>query len=608
MKTWNKLLFGIIALCCLANPVMSDDKKPKAKPNVILIMTDDQGYGDIAAHGNKIIKTPAMDRLKHQGISFDNFHAGSTCAPSRSALMSGMEGHRAGVWHTIAGCNLLREKFTAMPQVFQDNGYATALFGKWHLGDAYPYLPEDRGFEVALYHSAGGIGQTPDFWDNDYFDDVYLRNGKPERFKGYCTDVFFDEAMKYIEEKKDQPFFVYLSTNAPHGPLNVPEEYYNMYKDEEDLLDFQKAYYGMITNIDDNITRLEKKLKELKLADNTILIFTTDNGTQYGWRNIKGKEYGYNANMKGLKSSQYDGGHRVPFFMYWKDGKLSKGKTIDHLVMSYDVLPTLIDLCGLTEHADTKYDGKSVSPLLYGEGDDWPSRYAVLDKNKTQHPVKWKLSAVMDDDWRLINGKELYNIREDVGQANDISAQHPERVTKMRAAYENWWTYVSKDFSKFEYYKVGVEGIDETALTVHDIHSDKPLAWNQDLIRDPLSGKKPALTDDGFWTIDVQQEGYYNITLARWPKESKMKFNSKVEALGVQAPWYEARPEGRVMPLKKATLEIDALRVHQKVDMETEGCTFRVYLNEGKARLVGKFTDEDGKDISSFYVYISKEK
>ncbi|NLR91827.1 arylsulfatase [Flammeovirga agarivorans] len=608
MKKWNKFLFGLIAFMAFHQNAQSDDKKPTNKPNVIIIITDDQGYGDIAAHGNKIIKTPAMDRLRNQGVAFDNFHAGSTCAPSRSALMTGMEGHRAGVWHTIAGCNLLREKFTAMPQVFQDNGYATALFGKWHLGDAYPYLPENRGFETALYHSAGGIGQTPDFWDNDYFDDVYLRNGKPEQFEGYCTDVFFDEAMKYIEEKKDQPFFLYLSTNAPHGPLNVPEEYYNLYKDEEELLDFQKAYYGMITNIDDNITRLEKKLKELKLIDNTILIFTTDNGSQYGWRNIKGKEYGFNANMRGLKSSQYDGGHRVPFFMYWKNGKLKKGKSIDQLVMSYDVLPTLIDLCDLEQPKETQYDGKTVSPLIFGEGKNWPNRYAVLDKNKTQHPVKWKLSAVMDNDWRLINGKELYNIREDVGQENDIASSHPEKVKEMRNAYEKWWEHVSKDFSKFEYYKVGVDGIDETALTVHDIHSDKPLAWNQDLIRDPLSGKKPALTDDGFWTIDIQQEGYYTVTLARWPKEADLQFDSKVEALGITKPWYIARPEGRVIPLKKAMLEIDALRVYQDVDMSSKGTSFRVYLNEGKARLVGKFTDEDNKDISAFYVYISKEK
>ena len=251
--------------------------------NVIIINTDDQGYGDIAAHGNPIIKTPHMDLLYQQSVRLNNHHAGTTCAPSRSSLMSGIDGNRAGVWHTIGGCNLLRKEITTLPNMFQQNKYKTAMFGKWHLGDAAPYLPHQRGFDFALYHGAGGVGQSPDLWENDYFDDAYFVNGKAQRFKGYCTDVYFQEAIKFMKKSKNKPFFVYIAPNAPHGPFNVPEAYYNIYKNEKNISDRQKVFYGMISNIDDNLKKLDKWLIENNLLENTILIFTTDNGTASGY-------------------------------------------------------------------------------------------------------------------------------------------------------------------------------------------------------------------------------------------------------------------------------------------------------------------------------------
>lgn len=256
MKRFTSIM--ALAFLTLGTVVKAADKRP---PNVILIITDDQGYGDVGANGNRIIKTPQMDKLSNEGVSLTNYHAGTTCAPSRSGLMSGAEGNRAGVWHTIGGCSIMREKFTIMPQVFKQNGYATGMFGKWHLGDEYPYRPEDRGFDETVALGGGGVGQTPDYWDNDYFDDTYWHNGIPQKYTGYCTDVFFSNAIDFIESKKDEPFFVYLSTNAPHGPLNVPEKYYNLYKNDKELNEMQKAYYGMITNIDDNMAILEKSLK-----------------------------------------------------------------------------------------------------------------------------------------------------------------------------------------------------------------------------------------------------------------------------------------------------------------------------------------------------------
>lgn len=356
------------------------------KPNVILIITDDQGYGDVAANGNKIVKTPQMDKLHDEGVRLTNFHAGTTCAPSRSGLMTGAEGNRAGVWHTIGGCSIMREHFTIMPQVFKQNGYSTAMYGKWHLGDAYPYRPEDRGFDETVAHGAGGVGQTPDYWNNDYFDDTYWHNGTPQKYKGYCTDVFFSEAINFIETKRDEPFFVYISPNAPHGPYNVPEKYYNMYKNEELLNETQKAYYGMITNIDDNIGKLEQKLDKLGIKDNTIVIFTTDNGAAYHTIKDGKSKYKYNAGMNGYKGSAFEGGHRVPFFIRWKDGNIRGGRDVNQLAMNFDILPTLVSLCGLNNHPDTGRDGRDLTPLMRQEVKDWPHRYCVVDNNRIQQP------------------------------------------------------------------------------------------------------------------------------------------------------------------------------------------------------------------------------
>jgi arylsulfatase A-like enzyme len=575
------------------------------KPNVILIITDDQGYGDIGAHGNKIIKTPQMDKLYNEGVRLTNYHAGTTCAPSRSGLMSGAEGNRAGVWHTIGGCSLMREKFSIMPQVFKENGYSTAMFGKWHLGDEYPYRPEDRGFDETVYHGAGGIGQTPDYWDNDYFDDTYIHNGKPQKYKGYCTDVFFSEALDYIESKKDEPFFVYLSTNAPHGPYNVPKEYYKRYKNEPLLNEVQKAYYGMITNIDDNIAFLENKLEALGIKDNTILIFTTDNGAAYHTVKDGKSKYVYNAGMSGYKGSAYEGGHRVPFFIRWKNGQLTGGHDINELAMNYDILPTLTNLCGLNKNPFTGNDGRDFTPLLKKEVKDWSQRYCVVDNNRFQQPKKWKNSAVMDDTWRLINGKKLYNLESDPGQKKDISKANPLKVEEMKAAYERWWAYTSRDFSHYEAYKIGSPQIEETTITAHDLHTFAPVTWSQSYIRDPYSGKKPAL-GNGYWLIDVQQEGEYQIELRRWPRESDLKFNQTIPKQGVESDWYDAKPAGIELKIDKAILDIEGLHLEKSIDMTSKKVEFKAYLSEGRQHLQAAFVNSENIDFAAFYVYIKK--
>ena len=239
-------------------------------------MTDDQGYGDIAAHGNPWIKTPELDKLHSESVRLTDFHVGTTCTPTRAGLLTGRNCNEVGAWHTVGGRSLLNLEETTLAEVLKENGYKTAMFGKWHLGDNSPYLPNNRGFDETLIHGGGGVGQTPDYWDNDYYDDTYYRNGIPEKFEGYATHIWFNEAISFIKKEKNKPFFCYISTNAPHSPFHVPDKYSELYKNIDGVP--EPNFYGMITNIDENIGRLRKILEKNGLSKNTILIFLTDNG------------------------------------------------------------------------------------------------------------------------------------------------------------------------------------------------------------------------------------------------------------------------------------------------------------------------------------------
>jgi arylsulfatase A-like enzyme len=306
------------------------------RPNVILVMTDDQGYGDLGCHGNPVLKTAEIDKLHAESIRLTDFHVSPFCTPSRASLMTGHHAGRAGAFRTTGGRSALQTDEMTVGNLFADQGYATGMVGKWHLGDNAPHRPQDRGFQDVVWHRCGGIGQASDYWGNTYFDDTYERArpgsrvGKFEKFTGYCTDVFFREGLRFVEENKDTPFFLYLSLNAPHGPYRVPPKWAKPYQRK----DVNNAnFYGMIANIDYNMGVLRQKLDELGLAENTILIFMTDNGTSAGAK-FQGLDSeairGYNAGMRGKKSSIYEGGHRVPFFIHWPKGGLTGGTRRRH--------------------------------------------------------------------------------------------------------------------------------------------------------------------------------------------------------------------------------------------------------------------------------------
>ena len=597
MKLNIKILFFIVLLVSEIDIVKAQENLEK-RPNVILIMTDDQGYGDLACHGNTILDTPNMDRLHSQSVRFTNFHVSPTCAPTRAALMTGLYTNRTGVWHTIGGRSLLRKDKVTMAEVFKENEYHTAIFGKWHLGDNYPFRPQDRGFLEVLVHGAGGVGQTPDFFDNDYFNDTYIHNGKLEEYRGYCTDVWFREAIEYIERQNDNPFFCYISTNAPHSPFYVDNKYSKAYEGIKNIP--SNEFYGMITNIDDNIGILTRKIEDLGISDNTILIFMTDNGSSMGDKKIENIT-AFNAGMRGKKNSEYDGGHRVPFFVKYPNGKLEAGKDVNNISAHIDVLPTLIELCGLKLNKPIDFDGKSLMPLINGSDENWSERLLITDSQRVEHPIKWRKSAVMSDNWRLVNGEELYNMVDDPGQTNDVALKEPKKVEKFRKAYDTWWDDVSLDFDDFQAIIIGSPAENPVNLTSHDWHSNTQVPWNHKHIRSGLQG-------NGFWVLDIEHTGIYEITLSRWPLSMKLPINSGMEKRpALNGTSVNESLEGKALNILKAKIEIGREKMEQDVKETDVSVTFTVNLKAGKdKRLITTFRGNE-VDMGAYYVQISKK-
>jgi arylsulfatase A-like enzyme len=305
------------------------------------------------------------------------------------------------------------------------------------------------------------VGQTPDYWDNSYFDGHYVLNGKIVPAKGFCTDIFFEAGNAFIRKSvaRKKPFFAYIALNAPHGPLHCRQGYMDMYQGQDPEV---AAFFGMITNIDDNVGKTRALLKELGVYENTIFIFSTDNGSASGTSV-------FNVGMRGAKGSEYDGGHRVPFFLHWPAGGMNKKHSIREIAHAVDIVPTLLDLTGSSKPKDLKFDGRSLRPLLDPAIDtEWPDRMLVTDSQRVVAPIKWRKCAVMTKRWRLINGTELYDIKADPGQETDLAAKHPEQVAEMRAFYEKWWTELEPTFSQTTEIHLGQPGQDQVPLTCHD--------------------------------------------------------------------------------------------------------------------------------------------
>jgi arylsulfatase len=441
-------------------------------PNIILVMTDDQGYGDISAHGSPDVLTPNMDELKSQGISLEDFQVSPTCAPTRSALMTGRHPFKNGVTHTILERERMALGIKTLPEVLKGGGYTSGIFGKWHLGDEPEYQPDSRGFDEVFIHGGGGIGQAyvgscADAPGNKYFDPTIKHNGIFEKTSGYCTDIFFTQALSWIKQKADEkkPFFAYITTNAAHSPFIAPDKYKAKFIKQGYPKNAQ-GFYGMIENIDDNLGLLMEKLNTWDIGDNTILIFMSDNGkTKQGGENtVHGDTY--NAGMRGMKGSVHEGGTRVPFFIRWPN-HFTAGEKVDALLNHYDILPTLAEIAGIDISDIPDMDGQSFLPYLKNPAHKTDDRYRFVhggrwplnpeNTNKQEGSEHWwmgnlensnpensiyKNCAVRNERYRFVNNKELYDVIIDPGEKQDIAAEHPEVVVEMRKVYDQWWSTV----------------------------------------------------------------------------------------------------------------------------------------------------------------------
>lgn len=420
------------------------------RPNIVFILTDDQGYGDVSAHGNPVLKTPHLDTLHREGVRFTDFHVSPTCSPTRAALFTGRHEFKNGVTHTIFERERLTLDATTLAQVLQQAGYATGIFGKWHLGDEPEYQPDKRGFDEVFIHGGGGIGQIypgscGDAPGNTYFDPAIKHNGTFVKTRGYCTDVFFNQAATWIETTKSRrPFFAYISLNAPHAPLQVRPEDEARYTGKVPDANTAK-YFGMVANIDDNVGRLVAKLRDLGLERDTLVIFMNDNGGTGGVAV-------HNAGMRGRKGTPWLGGTRAISFWRWP-GRLQP-RDVSALAAHIDFFPTIAELTGakLPPKLAQQVEGRSLVPLLTNPQAPWPDRTLFTHLGRWPRfsepdAAKFNNCSVRTARWHLVSPKvtatpawELYDVTADPGESNNLASRLPDVVQKLAAEYDTWWS------------------------------------------------------------------------------------------------------------------------------------------------------------------------
>ncbi len=551
------------------------------RPNVILIMTDDQGYGDLACHGNPVIQTPHLDQLHAESVRLTDFHVSPFCTPTRAALMTGRYPARTGAYRTSSGRTMLHTDERTIAEFFAEAGYVTGMVGKWHLGDNAPHRPQDRGFQDVLWHRCGGIGQASDYYGNDYFDDTYERNGLFEKFEGYCTDVFFAESMRFVEQNQDKPFFLYLATNAPHSPFRVAKEWSEPYR-ETVKWQFGPEFYGMVTNFDHNVGLLREHLRKLGLAENTIFIFMTDNGTAKG-NGGKGLQpedefRGFNAGMRGQKSTVYEGGHRVPFFIHWPKGGMVGGRDATNLSAHLDVLPTLAELCRVELPEELALDGSSFAAQLRNPEAPAHRDHVVVQLQGSSHfskpGEKWASSCVIKDQWRLIDGEALYDLDSNPKQTVNVAARHPQVVEELRALYETFWSEVSPRMTPVSI-DLGNKTENPTVLCSQDWYmaTGNP-PWNFGEINQLRRVTAP-------WKVDVKHAGTYRFKLRQFPAEAK-------------------RPVRGV----SAKIRIAGMEKEAKVLPDAPFIQFEIHLTAGKTELETWIYDDAGEAGGAYFTEV----
>jgi arylsulfatase A-like enzyme len=557
------ILFGIFIISGCQNGTVTEQS---VMPNIILIITDDQGYGDLGLHGNPIIQTPTLDSLGLNSTRLTNFYVSPVCAPTRSSLMTGRYSLRTGVFDTYNGGAIMSDKETTIAEYLKMAGYRTGIFGKWHLGDTYPFRPHDQGFDISRVHGGGGIGQPGDYYENfikgdsSYFNPILEFNGVKTETKGYCSDVFTDLAIEFIQENKNAPFFAYVTYNAPHTPLQVPEGYLQIYdtvdilpglfpssgSDMENMTDGDiesaRKIYAMVSNIDDNIRKIWETVAQEGISENTLIIFMTDNGPQ---------QRRYNGGLKSLKGSVYEGGIRVPSFWHWP-GKLYPGER-EFISAHIDVLPTLLDICGIQVNAGNPVDGISLLPVLKGENNVeikrnlahyWQRGYLEPYHNIAFRSGRFKLVA--HGDYMMENSDfELYDIFSDPNEEMDISKTSEMRIDSLKKSFDQWYDEIMEsDNLNIQRIQIGTEFQNPVTLGRNDTKGASAKQWMSD-------------TGMGYWDVMVTETGVYDI---------EVRFFNPVDVPGTTSIRF-----GRVQRTLKTDVQ-DNLIIFKEVELKKGPC------------------------------------
>ena len=497
------------------------------KPNVIIIITDDQGFGDLGINENPNIITPNIDQFASESVQFDNFFVSPVCAPTRASLMTGRYSLRTGVRDTYNGGAIMSNTETTIAEILKEADYSTGIFGKWHLGDNYPFRPSEQGFDESIIHLAGGIGQVGDFTNyykgnTSYFDPILWKNNKKNQYDGYCSDIFAENAVKFIEKNKNKPFFCYLSFNAPHTPLQVPKKYYDMYKDLDPEVGFMdeslaskmsekdkedaRRIYGMVTNVDDNVGKVLNKLTELGIEEETIIIFMTDNGPQ---------QFRYNSNMKGLKGTVYNGGTRVPFYIKYAE-KFKNSKVISRMSAHIDILPTILELCNLKIPSDRKIDGQSLVPLINSKPFNDRHLFSYWTR---RFPEKYINMSIQNDNYKLVgnndyNGKikdfELYDLIADPLESKNVINQNIE---------------IAKSF------KIEMDNSIDDLLSSENIKNPPRIIVGSEFENPTVLNRNDASGERGIWAQnDVYS--YWKVNFKKGTYDFKFKFKDSITSKG----------------------------------------------------------------------------
>lgn len=620
MKRYTRReMLGTIASAAAARSSASgtpnhSERSRDARPNVIIIITDDQAYGDLSCMGNTKLQTSNIDRLFQDSVWFPNHYGCPLCSPARASLLTGRYNYRTGIVDTSTGLSMMRPDETNLAQILSRAGYQTAISAKWHLGDNYPLRPIDRGFQHSLICKdaiVAGISNAP---NNSLFDPILYQNERPAKTKGYITDISFSAAIDFIEASRGSPFFMYLPTNVVHTPLEVAPHYSAPFK-AMGLDGYTATLYGEVVNLDENVGRLRSKLEQLGVARNTIIIYTVDNGPigAHGVEDAPDGAHRYNLGLRGGKNTVWEGGIKLPFFVSWP-GTLPTGRKCEQIVSHIDVLPTILEMCGVTPPRELHCDGRSLVPLMKGKGGEWPERTLFFQQTRPDYAhriygdeprpfvncaargQKYKAVMVSSDREAMyfrpatFQETELYDIEQDPGEQHNVAGEHPEIVRKMRAEYEAWFDEVSKGIRPPVRNILGSSHENPVKLTSQDLRGVRSARGPHTLEAARAQAEKKEPHGFGYWAVEVVRGGRYTFTMQFEP----------VTVLDDVCAWR--------FPLKtgEAFLSIGELETSRLISEGDASVIFDVQLHPGKFFLNASFTGQrsDDAEVSPFFVVV----